>query len=414
MRAVDLVGLALNSLTHRKLRSVLTMLGIVIGVVSVVGLLSISEGFRENIGGQLGRLGGNVITVTPGFNRAQAGGFGPGGDRAESTSVTNLTLRDVTVVRSTSGVHYVDPLVSGRATVTFDRAKASLTVQGVDPNVWRYMETAGLQAGRYLDPGDSTSVVLGSAVASSVFPKPVLLNQPILVGGHTLRVVGILESAGTFGQQDRTIYVTTAEARILLGQPGEDFSSISLTAASGSDPIAVGNDLTGRLLLERGKTGATQDFTVTTGASFQNRIASISSTFTVFLGSIAAIALVVGAIGIANTMFMAVMERAKSIGILKALGATNREIRRLFLLESSLMGFLGGLLGCFLGIVLAQAVGGLGLRTIGPGRGTLHLVVTPHILGYALLFATLIGAVAGVLPALRAARLQPVDTLRSE
>ncbi|HUR24927.1 MAG TPA: ABC transporter permease [Candidatus Thermoplasmatota archaeon] len=424
MMARDILRLSLLSLTARKLRSWLTILGIVVGVVSVVTLLALSAGVQSSISGQLGGLGANTITVSPGFNRAAdgPGGFGPGGGVRveESTNSDPLTTSDLRIVSGTPGVQYVNGIISGQATVAYRDEEATITVQGVDASVWSKMATVTLGSGRLLQTGDTTVALLGSRVATQVFGTELTVNQVITIEGQSVRVIGVLASTGSFGQQDGSIIMSRETVASILDEPTNEFSSIAVTAASGYDAESVADNITTRLQLSRHVTDDTQDFTVSASASFQNQVSSISDTLAIFLGAVAAVALLVGAIGIANTMFMAVMERAKQIGIMKALGTNNHEIRAMFMLESGLMGFFGGVIGVCLGVLLAYALGNSNLPSIFPGgpRGGgnsgLNLVITPSIIQYSILFATGIGAVAGLLPAIHAARLQPVDSLRSE
>lgn len=423
MKTVDILRLSFISLTARRLRSWLTILGIVVGVVSVVTLLALSAGVQSNINNQLGGLGANTITVSPGFNRAAAGpgGFGPGGGGGgTSTNSDPLTTTDLRIVSGTPGVQYVNGIISGQATVAYRNEEATITIQGVDTSVWSKMATVALDSGRLLQTGDTMVAILGSRVASQVFGTEITVNQVITIEGESVRVIGVLAATGAFGQQDGNIIMARESVASILDEPTNEFNSIAVTSATGYDATSVADNITTRLQLSRHVTDDTQDFTVSASASFQNQISSISDTLSVFLGAVAAVALLVGAIGIANTMFMAVMERAKQIGIMKALGTNNHEIRAMFLLESGLMGLFGGLIGVALGILLAYVLGNSDLPSIFPGgpRGGanagLNLVITPSIIYYAILFATGIGAVAGLLPALHAARLQPVDSLRNE
>ena len=427
MRTMDVLRLAGNSLTSRKLRTALTTLGIVIGVLSVVSIVALGEGIQSQVGRQLGRLGANAITVTPGFSRAEGGfgGFGGGGGGGESTQVANLTDKDVAVVRATAGIQDVDGLITGRATVQYRTGKASLSLQGVDPAIWKDMTTATLEAGRYLEPGDADVAVLGANVAHTVFGSPVTLNQLIIVANHQVRVVGILQSVGggPGSGGDNSVYLPRATAAALLDKPATEFSSIQSTVLPGADAVAVGNATTARLLLSRHETATTQDFSVQVPAAFQSQVQGVQQTLTTFLTAIAGVSLLVGAIMIVNTMFMAVMERARQIGILKALGVTNGEVRLLFVAESAFIGLIGGVVGGAASWTLAYVLANVNLRGLLPGGGgrggggggsALQLTVPMDLILWAVLGATLIGAVAGVLPANRAARLQPVETLRAE
>lgn len=421
MKFFDILRMSMNSLTHRRLRSWLTVLGIVVGVAAVVALVSIGQGLQQTVQSQLGGLGVDIISVTLGFQRA-GGGFAFGGERATASS-SNLTQNDIRNIRSTPGVLYVDGIVSGRANAVYAGQTASLSIQGVDTSVWKFMVTTKLESGRYLSTGDEYVAVIGNNVAHDLFKHDVLLNSLIEIGGHSFRVVGILQ-AGTsaFGGGESTIYVPVDNARNVISNndlQSNQFSSISVQTTPTADVQTVVNQLTSNLMLTRHVTNSTQDFTVTSALSLQQTVSSVTSTITYFLAGIAGISLLVGGIGIANTMFMSVMERTRQIGVLKSLGTTNGEVMKLFLTESGLLGLIGGVIGSIFGVLISLLISELGgggslgvFRARNPGG--LQTVVSPEVLLMAIGFSVLIGAISGLFPARRAAKLQPVEALRYE
>jgi putative ABC transport system permease protein len=425
MKLNDIIKLSMNSLSHRGLRSWLTILGIVIGVAAVVSIISIGSGTRQAISSQLGGLGANIITVSPGFERAFGGGFGEERRQTAVTNPQNLTNKDVQVIKSISGVQFVDGIISERLDVTYLGQTASLSVQGVDPLAWREMTTSQLDSGRYLTPSDGDVIVIGYNIANNVFKKPLVLNTQINIEGKMFSVVGILQQSGGFGGGgfgggDSTIIMPINSARTIITNLAiNQFSSIQVKVA---DAVSVGeitNVTEERLLLSRHETETTKDFTITSAQQIQGTISSVMGTLTLFLTGIAAISLLVGAIGIANTMFMSVMERTRQIGTLKALGATNFEVMKLFVFESAMIGFMGGLIGIFLGFIAAGTVSELGIRIIGVGGGRGGLggnltVITPELVLFSIGFSVFIGAISGLIPARRAAKLQPVEALRYE
>jgi len=422
MKFDDILRLSFNSLMNRKLRSWLTVLGIVIGVAAVVALISVGEGMQASVAERLGSLGANLITVSPGRMRAFGGfkafgGFGQEGGAGQAAG--NLTENDLRIVKTTLGVLYADGMVSGREEISYAGQTVSASIQGVDTSAWRFMETTGLESGRYLSQGDTYVAVIGNRIANDVFKQAITLNRQITIGGQNFRVVGILKSAGFIGQEDSSIFIPKDIARsILTDLSSNQLSSITVQASDSSNAQDVAAQIEQRLMITRHVTNQTKDFTVTSSQAILETVSSITQTITLFLGGIAGISLLVGGIGIANTMFMSVMERTRLIGVLKALGTTDSEVIKLFLAESAIMGLVGGLIGAFIGFLLSGVISELGLRAAGVGGGMgfggLTTVVSPQLVLFAIGFSVFVGMVSGLLPARMASKLEPVEALRYE
>lgn len=416
MKTFDIFRLSLSHVKKSKMRSWLTIIGIVIGVAAVVAIISIGQGMQASVQSRLGTLGADLITVTPGFSRASGGG-GFGGGSAGSASI-NLTDKDLNVIKQVPGVLYVNGMVSGRSDMILGTEKTSVSISGVDPVVWRSMVTTQLESGRYLQPGDSNAVVIGYSLAHETFLQPITLNRPVTIGGKTFKVVGIfVQSGGGFGGGggDNAVYMPADYARgvITTNVSRNTFTSIMVKVA---DPVLanqVAADIVTKLMPSRHVNPRTRDFTVTEFAVIQQQITGVVQTISLFLAAIAAVSLLVGAVGIANTMFMSVMERTRQIGLLKALGATDNEVMKLFLLESGLFGFVGGVIGIILGVLISVIISAIGLQALGPG-GTMNAVVPPELLVFALAFSIFVGIISGVAPARSAAKMNPVDALRFE
>lgn len=424
MRFDDILRLSLNNLLHRKLRSWLTILGVIIGVAAVVSIISIGSGMQQAISSQLGSLGADVISISPGFSRAAAyGGFSHAPTNGpEAAASKNLTTRDLLAVKSIPGILYADGIISGRADVSYLAKTASVQVQGVDVLAWNSMTTSTLASGRFLTPGDGNSIVIGSGIATQFSKSPLTVNTKITIGGKSFNIVGIMTSSGSFGGSDNAVIMPMAAARtILTNVVPNQLSSIQVKIADANAATTLATTITDKLMIFRHVNTNTQDFTVTSAATIQETISSVMDTMSMFLTGIAAISLLVGAIGIANTMFMSVMERTKQIGVLKALGTTNSEVIRLFLTESATMGLIGGLVGIFLGFIASGIFSEVGFRAIqsaqqaqGVRMATMSTLITPELVIFSLGFSIIIGAISGILPARSAAKLQPIEALRYE
>ncbi|MFA5992997.1 MAG: ABC transporter permease [Candidatus Pacearchaeota archaeon] len=428
MRLKKSFELALNIFIHSKLRSWLTIIGIIVGIASVVAIVSMSLGAQQQLEERLGSLGADILTVSPGMQRASGMGFGggpPGEFSSSSSSIEskNLTEKDLIIIKSISNVKYAMGQVSGRADVTYSGKTAKNTnIDGVDVNAWKEITTDEISSGRLLQPGDMYSIVIGENLADSVFGKEIPVNTKIVIEGKSFNVVGII-------QEGRTIYMPITVARTILEDVGnEEFDSISIKIEDVSLANETVTAITKRLMLSRGILDEKEkDFTVNNPATMQATMQATMSTLTLFLGAIAAISLVVGAIGIANTMFTSVLEKTKEIGIMKAIGTQNKDILSIFLLNSGLIGLAGGIGGVILGTLSSTAINSVaGISSTsssmrgGPGGGGLFSmlggssVVSIQLIFGAILFAVLIGMVAGAIPAYRASRLNPVDALRYE
>ena len=405
MNDLEIAGLTLNSIRYRNLRSWLAILGIIIGVGSIISLISISVGLNEQIKGNLGGLGANIITISSGAARAEhvmLGGGGPifGG---RGSGEARITFREADQLRSVTGVSRLDARIQGQARVSFRSMNTSVSIIGTEPSTFPQSSGTYVSAGMALGSGDVSSAVLGYSVATDTFNES-MLNKQIKINNVPFRVVGTLNKSGaSFSGPDRSIFITQKAAKNLFNQTLKA-SSVVVIAANGSNPDEVAASLAEKLRQLHRVTEDKQDFQVTTATSLQSTISGIINTLGIFLGGIASISLIVGGIGVANAMFTSVLEQTKYIGLLKSLGARNSAVLKLFLFESCMVSVVGGLLGILLAFIASALMGNFGL----PSK------ITPDLILLGLGFSIIVGAVSGLIPARNAASITPVEALRYE
>ncbi len=423
MKFTKALKIALNIIFHSKLRSWLTIIGIIIGIAAIVAIVSVGQGAQRSLEQNLNTLSPDIITVSSGLSRAGGasagfrggGGGGSGGLFGEETSQQqivpkNLTAKDVNILRNVQNVVEIMGIIGGSTDVSYLQKSSKVSIQGVDPSVWKSITSTDLEAGRYLSGGDINVVVVGGRVANSVFTN-VQVNRQINVNGKVFKIVGILKESGN--SDDSRIFMPIDNAVTLLeNKDKKNYDSITVKMKD----IALTDDtvaqITSKLMLSHGILQQTKaDFSVTSLKSIQARVTSALSTMALFLSAIASISLIVGAIGIMNTMFTSVLEKTKEIGIMKAIGAKNRDVLMIFLLNSGIIGLIGGILGVLLGVVtsafFAQMSG------VSLGRVSLaNASVSPQLMLGVFALSLGVGLISGAIPAYRASRLKPVDALR--
>ena len=408
IRNATYLKLALNMLRHSKLRSWLTIIGIVIGVGAVVGIISLGDAMQGQMQSRLSSMDLSSITISPGYSRAQSEGpglrhFGGG----TSTDVL-LTKHDIDALRGVEGLMYVTGEISGREGISYNGENATLSITGVDPQVWKYMNSLEVKSGRLLEPADKYVAVIGSGVASGLYKKDIGVNQVITVNGKSVRVVGILKEAD--GGQDNQIYMPIEAAVNVVTDAKKDiYDSIQVKAQSLDVVDTVVKEIEKKLMISRHiNKEADRDFSVTALKSMAQTVTSMLNSMTLFLGAIAAVSLIVGAVGIANTMFTAVLEKTKEIGTMKAIGAKNKDILMIFVYNSAMVGLVGGILGVMLGAIVSAGLQSM-MGNMASGSG-----LSPKLIVEGLVLAVMIGVISGAVPAYRASKMKPVDALRYE
>lgn len=403
----DYFKFAVGNLFHRKLRSWLTLIGIFIGIAAVVALISLGQGLQDAINDQFRSLGSNRIIVYP------AGMMGPPGSEM---SLVTLTKDDVNVVKKAKGISMAAGVFIKTLTVEKDNELTYAMIfgqpTGKDLQVFETMGNFEAEKGRSIKSGDKFKAMIGPEYTKQhgIFEKPVVLGDTIQIAKVDFEVIGIGKSQGN-AMSDSRIIVSEDGLREITKNTDE-VSAIHAIVEDGFSPDTVAENIKKDLRKSRGVEKDKEDFDVTT---MQNLINTVNTILLIVQGiiiGIAAISLLVGAIGILNTMYTAVLERTREIGIMKAIGAKNSIIMTIFLIEAGFLGAVGGIIGTIIGMLIAKSVEIIG--TIIWGTALLKANFSPWLIAGAILFAFLVGSVSGTLPAIQASKLKPVDALRYE
>jgi putative ABC transport system permease protein len=409
MSWVETLRTGFDAVRSHRLRSILTMLGILIGIAAVILTVGLGQGAQVEVRDQIASLGSNLLIVSPGSTTSSSGvrgGFG---------SATTLTMADANALSSevvAPDIKAVAPVITSQQSLTYGTTNWTSSVVGTTTD-WPSVRARTLSNGRFFtakEVADAASVVvLGPETATQLgLRSPV--GAEVNIGGTTMTVIGVLDPVGSgssSSNEDDTAIMpsTTAMARLASGSTRAAVSTIYLEATSTDALSAAYQESTAALLSLHGLASDSADFTISSQQSLLDTATSTDRTLTILLGGIAAISLLVGGIGVMNIMLVSVTERVKEIGLRKALGATPRAVRRQFLVEASLLGLVGGLIGVGIGVGGAYVL---------PHLISQPVLISPVALGGAVLVALGIGVGFGVYPASRAARLAPIDALRSE
>ncbi|MHB8572141.1 MAG: ABC transporter permease [Candidatus Dormibacteria bacterium] len=404
MRWYHIFQTGIQSLLGHRLRSVLTTLGILFGVAAVIATVGIGQASSNSVTARISSLGSNLLTVNPGSTVSS-------GVRGGSGTNASLTMADAAGLADRSNapdIAAVAPVVSARKTLVDGASNWSTTVQGSNPD-WLAANARTMGSGVFISAADvqksAQKIVLGATTATDLGAG---LGDNLIVGGVPFQVIGILQSSGSqgFGNQDdlAVVPITTAQDQ-LVGGAGT-VQRILLSASSQS-VMGSAYQEADQLLLQTHHIGATgsPDFQITSQTQVLSTAEAVTQTLTILLASIAAIALLVGGIGVMNIMLVSVTERTSEIGLRKALGATPGDLFRQFVVEAGALTATGGVLG----VGLAFAAGYLVPRLF-----SIQMAITPPPVVVAVTVAVGVGLVFGIYPAVRAARMAPIDALRAQ
>jgi putative ABC transport system permease protein len=399
---------ALQSLSGNRLRSGLTILGIVIGVAAVIAMVSIGRGAQNTITGSIQGIGTNLLFVMRGGTE-------------EVRNPEPLTLGDADTISDpfqAPSVSAVAPILQGQGEVSFGGESTVTTLQGITPD-YGSVRNADVSEGEFINEshllGQASVVLLGTEVAQRLFDRTAgLVGETVRIEGQPFRVIGVLQERGgsAFANQDDLVMVplTTAQTRLIRRSTRDRVDLLIVQAVGPRDVPQAGQEVAQILRARHHTAIGADDFTILTQQDFLDTAQTITGVLTIFLGGIAAISLLVGGIGIMNIMLVSVTERTREIGLRKALGARRLDILVQFLAESSVLSLIGGLVGILLGWLISVAVGRIAAANDAP----IDPAIGVDTVLLATLFSTAVGLFFGLYPANRASKLEPVEALRYE
>ena len=399
----DYILLALKNLKHRGLRSWLTMLGIFIGIAAVVSLISLGNALDMAITGQFGTLSSGILTI-----QNTGTGFGPPG----STAIKKLTEHDLKIIESTQGAKSVISRIIRIVEVEYNKISkfryiGSMPLNQDEIKLINEELNVKPESGRLLTTADRGKVVLGNDFLDNSFEKKIRVGASIKIQGENFEIIGILKKASTF-TINSVILMPEDDLKRLL-KIGDEIDLIVVKVDNKDNIDQIAKDIERKLRKDRDEKLGEEDFSVQTPIQALQAVSTVLNIINLIITVIAAISLLVGGIGIANTMYTSVLERTKEIGVMKSIGARNKDILLIFLIESAFLGLVGGIVGALMGLALAFIAATGASSALGID---FKVVLSIPLLLSAISFSLLIGVLSGILPAFQASKLNPVEALR--
>jgi putative ABC transport system permease protein len=383
---IQSIKMALKSIQSNKLRALLTMLGIIIGVSSVIVLVSISQGSTKNVTSQINQLGTNLLTI--------------------NTTGTDISLTEdkISELNKLNGVTAVSPVVSGRVSVKKDRTSSQVSLTGTNA-AYESVRNAKVEQGRFITDLDvdyrQKVAILGATTAQTFFGSDNPVGQYLQINGNSFKVIGVLASKGSsLGQSGDDVVIVPLSTAERLTQ-STTISQVYLSGKNQEQMDFVMNEV--EMKMASMYPNKSDSYSVSNQLDLMNTMSSVNNTMTMMLGGIASISLLVGGIGIMNIMLVSVTERTKEIGIRKAIGAKRRDVLMQFLIEAIVLSSFGGLVGILLGLGIGKLLSSLLSLTVSN---------TPAVILLSFLFSLFVGVVFGVFPANKASKLNPIQALR--
>jgi putative ABC transport system permease protein len=396
----EAVRMAWRSIRERKLRSGLTAMGIIIGIAAIIALMSIGSGTQQYINDQFKAFGANRIIITTRISTTAGPPTGGGQSLSQKDVDTTLRIR---------GVSVAIPIYLKSMSVTYKTENRPISIYGLNSQeaqtFFSDVSSFKIDSGRFIRPGDKYSLVLGALAAKQSFSTELHVRDKVIIANKSFEIVGIMQETGS-SQDDNMYIMPLATLRDIVGVK----DTVSIIFAQASDGFNV-DDVASSIQTRFDQLYGEKSITVLSTVQLAEQITAITGTLTLVLSGIAGIALVVAGIGIANTMYMSTLERTKEIGIMKAIGATNRNILEIFLTEAAMIGLIGGILGLMFGVAMSY---GIGILLASLGTSSFKTLVTPDLAVMGVGFAIAVGVISGFLPSRSAAKKNPIEALRYE